>query len=162
MGIRHEVLELLLENARYSSDEIARQLNEDPATIESVINALEEDGVIRGYQAIVDWTGMDSQYVEAKVELNVELDRDTSYRDIASRIVEYSEVSSLRLVSGEYDFVADLEGESMRALSDFVSEQIAPIPEVTQTVTHFVMDTYKDRGVVLDTTDDDDRLSISP
>jgi hypothetical protein len=45
----------------------------------------------------------------------------------------------------------------------FVSEQIAPIPEVTQTVTHFVMKTYKSRGLELtDHDDDDDRLSVSP
>lgn len=162
MDTRREVLELLLRNARSSSDEIARQLDTDPATVESLIRDLEDDNVIRGYQAVIDWSQTTESYVEAEVELNVELDRDTSYRDIAKRIVEYPEVSSLRLVSGEYDFVADLEGESMRALSDFIAEQIAPIPEVTQTVTHFVMETYKDRGIVLDTDDDDERLSVSP
>lgn len=162
MDTRREVLELLLRNARSSSDEIARQLDTDEDTIESIISELEADNIIRGYQAVIDWSKTPHSYVEAEVELNVELDRDTSYRDIAKRIAEYEEVSSLRLVSGEYDFVADLEGESMRALSDFIAEQIAPIPEVTQTVTHFVMETYKDRGIVIETDDDDERLSISP
>jgi hypothetical protein len=50
----------------------------------------------------------------------------------------------------------------MRDVSMFVSEQIAPIPEVTQTVTHFVMDTYKNRGLEFTDSDEDDRLSISP
>jgi DNA-binding Lrp family transcriptional regulator len=162
METRREVLELLLRDARSSSDEIARQLDVDPTTIDDIISDLEAENVIRGYQAIIDWSETPYSYVEAEVELNVELDRDTSYRDIAKRIAEYDEVSSLRLVSGEYDFVADLEGESMRALSDFIAEQIAPIPEVTQTVTHFVMETYKDRGIVIDTDDDDERLSVSP
>jgi DNA-binding Lrp family transcriptional regulator len=71
-------------------------------------------------------------------------------------------VSSLRLVSGQYDFVADLEGESMHSLADFVAEEIAPVPEITQTVTHFVMETYKERGIEFETDDGDDRLAVSP
>jgi DNA-binding Lrp family transcriptional regulator len=58
--------------------------------------------------------------------------------------------------------VADLEGDSMHGLSDFVSEEIAPIPEITQTVTHFIMDTYKERGIEFETDDGDDRLAVSP
>jgi DNA-binding Lrp family transcriptional regulator len=76
--------------------------------------------------------------------------------------VKFDEVTALRLVSGDYDFNVIVEGESMRDVSMFVAEQIAPIPEVTQTVTHFVMETYKDRGLEFIDGDDDDRLSISP
>lgn len=50
----------------------------------------------------------------------------------------------------------------MHAVSNFVSERIAPIPEVTKTVTHFVMDSYKEEGIELGDGDDDDRLSVSP
>jgi DNA-binding Lrp family transcriptional regulator len=71
-------------------------------------------------------------------------------------------VTALHLVSGDYDFDVTVEAESMRAVSMFVSEQIAPIPEVTQTVTHFVMNTYKNRGIEFTERDDDDRLSVSP
>lgn len=156
------VLELLLENARYSIDDIARQTDLTTDEVAEAIETLESEGTIRGYQAVVDWRALDDGRVRALVELNVELDRETSYEDIARRIVQYSEVASLRLVSGEFDFVADLEGDSMHALSDFVAEEIAPVPEITQTVTHFVMDTYKERGIEFETDDGDDRLAVSP
>ena len=162
MDDRRKVLELLRENARYSTEDIARQTGLDAETVADIIGALEADGVVRGYMAVVNWDELDDNHVEAEVELNVELDRETSYREIAQRIAKFPEVSTLRLVSGEYDFVADLEGESMHDISDFVADQIAPIPEVTQTVTHFVMTTYKERGIMLETEDDDERLSISP
>jgi len=162
MDDRRKVLELLRENARYSTEDIARQTGLDAEEVADIIGALEADGVVRGYMAVVNWDELDENHVEAEVELNVELDRETSYREIAQRIAKFPEVSTLRLVSGEYDFVADLEGESMHDISDFVADQIAPIPEVTQTVTHFVMTTYKERGIMLETEDDDERLSISP
>jgi DNA-binding Lrp family transcriptional regulator len=162
MEAKRELLDLLLSDARESTENIARQLGVDAATVETLVDELESEGVIRGYQAVVDWDSVDESHVRAEVELNVELDRETKYRDISTRIAKFPEVSSLRLVSGSYDFAVDVEGESMHDVSRFVSEKIAPIPEVTQTVTHFVMTTYKERGVYFGDGDEDDRLAVSP
>ena len=163
MDDRRQVLDLLCENARDTPEDIARQLGLEAADVEAAIESLEADGVIRGYQAVVDWGALDDgERVQAEVELNVELDRDTSYRDIARRIAKFPQVRSLRLVSGDFDFAIDVEGQSMHTVSDFVAEQIAPIPEITQTVTHFVMETYKERGIEFEADDEDDRLSVSP
>lgn len=162
MDDRREVLELLLENARYSTADIARQTGLDDTEVTSIIESLEAEGVIRGYQAVVDWEQLAENRVEALVELNVELDRETNYVDIARRIAKFPEVISLRLVSGEYDFAVEVAGDDMHAVSEFVADRIAPIPEITQTVTHFVMTAYKDRGIELESDEDDDRLSVSP
>jgi DNA-binding Lrp family transcriptional regulator len=162
MDERRELIDVLLENARETPEDIARQTGLSAARVEELIAELEADGAIAGYQAIVDWDRVEGEHVQAVVELNVELDRETKYTDIASRIAKFPQVSSLRLVSGDYDFALTVEDDSMRAVSEFVSDQVAPIPEVTQTVTHFVMDTYKERGVPLTGHEDDDRLSVSP
>ncbi|MFB6161172.1 MAG: Lrp/AsnC family transcriptional regulator [Haloferacaceae archaeon] len=159
---KRAVLAVLVENAREDVDDIARQTGLAPAAVEDVVAELEAEGVVRGYQAIVDWGRTDADHVTAEVELNVELDRETGYEEIARRIGKYPEVAGLRLVSGDYDFAATVEGDSMNDVSRFVAEKIATIPEVTQTVTHFVMDTYKERGLEFDGGDEDDRLSISP
>ena len=156
------MLSVLLSDARQSNEDIARQTGLSAAAVEAAVASLEEQGVIRGYQAVVDWERLEDEHVSAQVELNVELDRETSYRDIAKRIAKFPEVATLRLVSGEYDFAITVEGESMHEISDFVAERIAPVPEITQTVTHFVMTTYKDRGIEFDADDEDDRLSVSP
>ncbi|GAA0245993.1 Lrp/AsnC family transcriptional regulator [Haladaptatus pallidirubidus] len=162
MDAKRELLSLLLSNAREDTADLARQTGLSESEVQSLVADLETEGVIRGYQAVVDWNNITSEHVEAKVELNVELDRETGYEQIARRIAKFPEVASLRLVSGNYDFALDVEGESMHDVSNFVAEQIAPIPEVTQTVTHFVMETYKKRGIEFDDRDEDDRLSVSP
>ncbi|MFC6724327.1 Lrp/AsnC family transcriptional regulator [Halobium palmae] len=162
MDERRELLELLLTNAREDSTDIARQLGLDEAAVEEAIAELERDGVVRGYQAVVDWSRLDRNHVEATVELDVDLDRETSYEDIAGRIAKFPQVSALRLVSGDYDFALEVEGESMHDVSQFVADQVAPIPEVTRTVTHFVMETYKQAGIEFGDRDEDDRLSVSP
>jgi len=163
MSSRREILDLLRENARYSTEDIARQTEFSEAEVAAAIEEYEDAGVIRGYQAVVDWDALENEErVRAEVELNVALDRETNYNDIADRIKRFPEVRSLRLISGDYDFDLEVEGESMREVSHFISDKIAPIPEITQTVTHYIMDSYKEQGVAFDDHDDDDRLSVSP
>ena len=162
MDAKRELVDLLLEDAREDTETMARQLGRSQAEVEEMLDDLESEGSILGYQAVVDWSKVDEDHVTAEVELNLELDRDTTYAQVARRITKFDEVTALHLVSGDYDFDVTVEAESMRAVSMFVSEQIAPIPEVTQTVTHFVMNTYKSRGLELTDHDDDDRLSVSP
>lgn len=162
MDEKRELLDLLRHSARESTADIARQLGIEEARVEALVAELEDEGAIRGYQAIVDWDAVAEERVTAMVELNVELDRETKYTDISARIAKFPEVSDLKLVSGDYDFALEVSGDSMRDVSMFVSERIAPIPEVTQTVTHFVMDTYKERGIEFGDHTDDDRLTYSP
>jgi DNA-binding Lrp family transcriptional regulator len=159
---RRELLAVLTEDARQETADVARQLGITEERVTALVETLEAEGVLRGYQAVVDWGRTDVAHVTAELELNVELDRETTYEDVARRVVQFSEVESLRLVSGDFDFAATVEGESMNDVSHFVAERIATIPEVTQTVTHFVMETYKDRGVEFEGGDEDDRLSVSP
>ena len=163
MEDRGELLELLVENARYSTADLARMSGHTEDEIEAAIAALEDGDVIRGYQAVIDWDRSSVERARAQVQLNVKLDRETGYEDIAGRIAGFSEVRTLQLVSGDYDFLAEVEAETIREISQFVSERIAPVPEITQTVTHFVMDTYKQQGIEMtDRRDEDDRLSVSP
>jgi len=162
MDTKRELLSLLSTDARESTEDIARQLGVDPETVEELLDELEAEGTVRGYQAVVDWDNTDDQHVAAFVELNVELDRETGYEEIADRIARFAEVESLRLVSGDYDFAIEVTGDSMQDVSRFISNQIAPIPEITQTVTHFIMQTYKEAGIDFGDRDDDDRLSVSP
>ncbi|WP_280536397.1 Lrp/AsnC family transcriptional regulator [Halopenitus sp. POP-27] len=162
MSDEREVLDVLTTNARESTADIAAQTGLDEAAVEEAIASLERRGVVHGYQAVVDWDRVEEERVRAIVELNVELDRETGYEEMADRIAKFPAVEALHLVSGDYDFAAEVAGASMQDVSGFVSEQVAPIPEITQTVTHYVMETYKDGGVRFGDRDEDDRLSVSP
>ena len=157
-----EVLELLRENARYSTADIARMTDLEEHEVEAAIEELEAAGLVRGYQAVVDWDKLGDERVRAEVELNVTLDRETGYDDIAERLARFPQVKALRLISGDYDFDMEVEGDSIREVSQFISEKVAPVPEITQTVTHYVMTSYKENGIELGDGEGDDRLSFSP
>jgi len=164
MSSPRDILDLLEENARYTTEDLAHMTEFTESEVEEIVAEFEEVGVITGYQAVVNWDALetDGERVRATVELNVALDRETNYGDIAERIAKFPEVTSLRLVSGDYDFDLTVEGDTMREVSHFISDKVAPIPEITQTVTHYIMESYKEQGMEFDDHDDDDRLSVSP
>lgn len=156
------LLDALVADARESPADLARQTGLSEEEVAARLADLEESGVLQGYSAVVDWDRTGEGRVEAVVEVNVELDRETGYDEVARRIAESPLVDTMRLVSGDYDFDLFVRADSMQAVSRFVSEEVAPLPAVTTTVTHFAMETYKERGVVFDDADDDDRLSVTP
>ncbi|MES3159974.1 MAG: Lrp/AsnC family transcriptional regulator [Halorubrum sp.] len=162
MEAEREVLDVLARNAREEIEDIAAQTGLDPDEVAAAIDSLEADGVVHGYQAVIDWDRVEEGKIRAIVEINVELDRETGYEEVADRIGKFPAVDALHLVSGDYDFAVEVLGETMQDVSRFISEQVAPMPEVTQTVTHYIMETYKDGGVRFAGGDDDDRLSVSP
>ncbi len=162
MDAEREVLDVLARNAREDIDDIAAQTGLDVTDVEAAIESLEADGIVHGYQAVIDWDGIEEGKIRAVVEINVELDRETGYEEVADRIAKFPAVDALHLVSGDYDFAVEVLGGTMQDVSQFISEQVAPMPAVTQTVTHYIMETYKDGGVRFADGDDDDRLSVSP
>jgi DNA-binding Lrp family transcriptional regulator len=154
------VLDCLLENARYQTDDIARMTGLDADAVADALDRLEA-GPVAGYRPVVDWDRVDSDHVVAVVECDVELDRETSYDDVAERLARFDQVATLRLISGEFDFLLTVEGESMEDIARFVADRVAPVPEITGTVTHYAMETYKEAGEEFDR-DDDDRRSVTP
>jgi DNA-binding Lrp family transcriptional regulator len=162
MTTEAEVLDALLENARYSTADLARMTGLAEADVETAIDRLESSGVVRGYRAVVDWERADRERVRAEVEVDVTLDRETGYSDVAERLAGFDEVTALRLVSGDYDFDMEVEAGTIREVSMFIADEVAPLPEVDSTVTHLVMNSYKEGGIEFDDRDDDDRLSVWP
>ena len=108
MSNRAEILALLDENARYTVEDIARQTESDPEAVAATIERLEEEGVVQGYRAVIDRSRLDDEPVRAAVELNVTLDRETSYDDIARRLARFPMVDALYLVSGDFDFMMEV------------------------------------------------------
>ncbi len=157
-----DVLKLLEENARMSNSEIADVLGLSEEEVAEIIKKYEEEGVILKYKTIIDWEKLGEESVFAIIDVKVSLSREKGYDDIAKRIAKFPEVHALRLVSGEYDFQVVIKGKSLKDVASFIAEKISTIPEVRDTVTHFVLRTYKEEGVTLFTDEEDRRLAFVP
>ncbi|MDI9643226.1 MAG: Lrp/AsnC family transcriptional regulator [Archaeoglobaceae archaeon] len=157
-----ELLKILEDNARVEYEELSERLGTDIETIKKSIKKLEENGVILKYKTIVNWDKIQEDYVYAIINLKVSLSREKGYDDIAKRIAKFPEVHAVRLVSGEADFQVVIKGRSLKDVAFFVAEKISTIPEVRDTITHFVLRTYKEEGVTLFADEEDRRLAFVP
>ncbi len=73
--------------------------------------------------------------------------RGEGFDEVAKRIYQYDEVSSLYLMSGGFDLAVMLEGKTMKEVALFVAEKLAPMDQVISTATHIVLKKYKVEGI---------------
>ena len=130
--------------------------------VRKMISQLEADGIVKGYSAIIDESKYDPNSVFALIELNVTPQSQSGYEEIARQIASYSEVASVRLMSGTYDILVEVIGANIRDVSLFVSQRLATIDAVQSTATHFVLKAYKDNCIIIDGEEKDERSWVSP
>lgn len=113
------------------------------------IKEYESKGIIRGYQAVVNWEEVPDSYVEALIELKVTPKKETGFDEMAEMCMAFDEVESVYLMAGVYDFALIVKGETMQDIAMFVAKKLSTIDGVISTGTHFIMRRYKDRGMKL-------------
>ena len=158
----NEILEILSENAKATPSEIAALLGRSEEDVAREIKELEDAGIIRKYITLINWEKLDQSLVFAVLELKVALQRKTGYDSVAERIARFSEVDSVRLISGGHDLSITVRGKSMKDIAYFVAEKIAPLEGVQSTCTHFILKSYKEHGVILTDKPKPKRLVITP
>ena len=152
-----EILKLLSRNARYSTAEIATMLSMDEKEVKNIIKQYEDDGIICGYKAVIDWDKIDTTYVSAIIELNVVPKANLGFEEVAAKVSSYSEVESVYLMSGVYDLNVVVKGKGIQDIAKFVARELATIDSVTSTRTHFVLRRYKEMDVCLIDSESDQR-----
>lgn len=148
MELKLKVLNILQKSARLSASDIAKMTGASSEEVERVIDELEKERVIAGYAALVDWSKIAEQKVAALIEVKVVPQRGVGFDMIALQIAQFDEVDSVALISGGFDFMVEINGRSMREVSQFVFEKLSALESIQSTATHFVLKKYKDHGIL--------------
>ncbi len=158
----NELLQLLRRNGRETIENLSTMLGLDADEIRNQMNKWEKEGVIRGYQAVINEEATEADYVRAAIEVRITPERGDGYDRIALRIGRFPEVESVFLMSGGYDLLVFVKGDNLRTVASFVNQRLATIEGVLSTATHFTLKTYKDQGVLMQEEPHDERLQVSP
>ena len=75
--------------------------------------------------------------VRAVIELRITPQRDCGFGKIAERVAKFEQVEACFLMSGGYDLLVFVKGDSLQDVAQFVAS----------TATHFMLETYKAGGV---------------
>lgn len=143
------LLKLLSENSSITVEQLALMLGEPEDYIAAQIREYENSGIIRGYQAVVNWDEVPDSGVMAMIELKVAPQLQKGFDDIAERILDYDEVESIYLMAGSYDLLLTVKGKTIQDVSSFVAKRLAAMPGILSTATHFMLKRYKENGVSL-------------
>lgn len=159
--IREKILKNLEQNSRIDIKELAVMIGAPLNVVAEEIVKMEEEHIICGYTTLINWDNTDKEIVTALIEVKVTPQRGIGFDKIAERISRYPEVTSCYLMSGGFDFMVMIEGKSMKEVARFVFEKLSTLDYVNSTATHFVLKKFKDHGVNLYETKDDERMLVS-
>ena len=143
-----QLIQILANNARLSAEQLAAMTGSTPAQVAARIDALQAEGVIRVYMAVVDWEKTDRDFCTARIELKVTPKSGMGFDEIAVTIAQFDEVESVELMSGGYDLGLTVTGKTFKDVAMFVAQRLAPLDSVESTATHFVLKTYKQGGIM--------------
>ncbi len=137
--MKKEILDIISRNSRYSTEDLAAMTGADKETVEREIKEMEDDKIICGYPALINWDNTSHEMVTALIEVNVTPQRDMGFNKVAERIYKFEEVESVYLMSGGFDLTVLIQGKSMKEVARFVSEKLSTLEYVNSTATYFVL-----------------------
>lgn len=159
--MKNKLLRLLNDNARLSDEELSVMTQMSKDEIHSTISAMEDEGLIRGYKAVIDWERLDDFHVSALIELKVTPKAGLGFEEVAAKVSKYPQVESVFLMSGGYDLSVMVKGRTFQEVAMFVAKELSTIDSVVSTATHFILRRYKEFDVELMSDPHDDREVIS-
>ena len=143
-AIDRELTRLLQADGRLTQEQLARQVHLSRPAVHERIKRLEAQGVICGYQALVDWAAL-GWSVTAFVWVRTIGRCDEVALRVAALHDESATVAECHRVTGEWCLLLKTRAISSRALQHLI-DRIRDVPGVQGTMTTVVLSTVADDG----------------
>ncbi|MDR1993343.1 MAG: Lrp/AsnC family transcriptional regulator [Nitrososphaerota archaeon] len=134
-----KILRGLLEDARFSSRQIAKTIGVSVGTVLSRIKKMEEDGLLKGYTAILDHEKLGFQ-LTVIIEITVSKGR---LIETENEIAKIPNVCGVYDVTGLTDAIIIAKFKNRKDLGAFTKKLLA-LPYIEHTNTHVVLSTVKE------------------
>lgn len=134
-----KIIKELRKNGRASYREIADKIDVSPGTVQNRIEKLEEQDIIKGYHAVVDWEELDYE-ITSIIGLQV---KSSALDRVVKKLDKNPNVFAVYTVTGEFDLFIAVKYKSMQELDNFVKKDLAQ-PEIEKTTTFIVLETNKE------------------
>ena len=134
------ILAELAQDGRISNADLAERVGLSPSPCLRRVRRLEETGVIRGYRALIDPAAIGRGL---RVFAGVRLVRHARADVLAFEraVVRLSEVVHSHHVTGNYDYLLQVEVADLPAYEDFHANRLASLPGVAAVSSYVTMKT---------------------
>jgi len=134
-----KILKALLEDARYSSRQIAKNVGVSVGTVLSRIKKMEDEGLIKGYSVILDHEKLGYQ-LTVVTEITVAKGKLV---ETEQEIAKIPNVTGVYDVTGLTDAIIIAKFKSREELGAFTKKLLA-LPYIERTNTHVVLTSVKE------------------
>ena len=132
------ILDELQKDGALSNVELARRVHLSPSPCLARVKALEVEGVIERYVALVSAQAL---HLGLNVFISISLtnQRKQALAEFERRIAEHDEVMECYLMTGDSDYLIRVAVADMAALEKFILEQLTPIPGIEKIRSSFAL-----------------------
>ena len=141
--IDRNIVRALQRDARISFAELARKVGLSTTPCKQRVKKLEQEGVIRGYQAILNPDALAAGLV---VFVQIRLNRTAQdvFEDFKKAALELPEVQECYLVSGNFDYLIKARVADMAAYRALLGDTLLALPGVQESTSYVVMEQVKE------------------
>jgi Lrp/AsnC family leucine-responsive transcriptional regulator len=135
------ILELLQHNCKLSWGKVGEEVGLSAPSVLERVKKLEEGGVIRSYQAILDGRVLG---LDVTAFIGVLIAQPTSIQAVEEQVTALPDVMECHHVTGDYTLLVKLKTQNTQSLEELI-RQIRQIEGVARTVTMVVLSTHTER-----------------
>ena len=145
--IDRNILRALQRDARMSFAELARRVGLSTTPCKQRVKKLERQGVIRGYQAILEHNALAAGLV---VFVQIRLNRTAQdiFDDFKQAALDLPQVQECYLVSGNFDYLIKARVADMAAYRALLGDTLLALPSVQESTSYVVMEQVKESLVL--------------
>ena len=137
-----KILDALQRDGRLSVVDLADWIGLSPTPCARRIKALESEGAIEGYAAVLNPARV-GLAVLAIVQVKLTEHTDETVARFEREIERMDEVTKCLAMTGSYDFILEVYGKDLEALSNVVLKKLIRVPNVRDLQSSVVLQTIK-------------------
>jgi DNA-binding Lrp family transcriptional regulator len=146
------ILALIQGDSKLTAKQISKKIDTPLTTVFAKIKRMEEQGIIRGYHAIVAADKLGSgtaALILASVSYRSKIDGSpVSQRTVAEEIARFPEVQEVHIITGDWDLLVKLRAENVDVVGKFVVDKLRLISGIEKTLTCMIFETVKETTAV--------------
>ncbi len=148
--IDRSILKALQKNGRQKHNELARRLKIAQSTVSERVRRMENQGLIKGYQAIIDPPKL-GYTVSAFISISLGRHEKKTIQSFEEELRAIPQIRACYHITGRYDYLLHVVAADLDGLGQLVKNVIAELPGHVNSETFVVFGNVKsDEGLPVD------------
>ncbi|KMS50831.1 ArsR family transcriptional regulator [Novosphingobium barchaimii LL02] len=138
-----KIIAVLRADGRITVTDLAKAVGMSKTPCQIRLRRLVENGVIRGFKAVVDPVSLGLDHV-AFAEVKLSDTRESALTEFNRAVRRIPEVEECHMIASSFDYLLKVRTADIRRYRMVLGEKISSLPHVASTSTFVAMETVKD------------------